>query len=228
MQGSQVSSRADIRSNNTGVSEIRSEISFGGAESVPEVDPEVNLKNNPPLTLESLHQQQQYPENEGSKVNRFLERLESESADSYDTPLGIDITETDDIYSIEGAEKTTKDEALARLEKILLDERTERLAEIERERAEKAAREQQLPHDRKIAEEAAALARGDAEKRVMEEVAKAKDEAETAAKKPPPEKKKPIKFKDALGRTFRFPFELCRTWEVGMLRFRRYLIDTLE
>lgn len=30
----------------------------------------------------------------------------------------------------------------------------------------------------------------------------------------PNEKKKPIKFKDAVGRKFSFPFELCRTWQV--------------
>ncbi|RAL60978.1 hypothetical protein DID88_010074 [Monilinia fructigena] len=29
---------------------------------------------------------------------------------------------------------------------------------------------------------------------------------------PPEEKKKPIKFKDAVGRKFSFPFELCATW----------------
>ncbi|CEJ57536.1 hypothetical protein PMG11_06226 [Penicillium brasilianum] len=147
-----------------------------------------------------------------------------------------------------------KDEAIARLEKLIMDERTEReakeaarLAAIEREAAEKAAREQQLAHDRKIAEEAAFLARADAEKRAAEAAAAAKDEAEKvaaaaaseaaaaataaanaaataaaaeaanavaeAAKKPPPEKKKPIKFKDAVGRKFSFPFELCATWQ---------------
>ncbi|KAJ5438081.1 uncharacterized protein N7458_009079 [Penicillium daleae] len=30
---------------------------------------------------------------------------------------------------------------------------------------------------------------------------------------PPLEKKKPIKFKDAVGRKFSFPFELCSTWQ---------------
>lgn len=120
-----------------------------------------------------------------------------------------------------------KDEAIARLEKLIIDERKERetrQAAIEREAAEKAAREQQLAHDKKIAEEAAALARADAEKKAANDAAKAKDDAEKAAaaaasgaeasKKPPPEKKKPIKFKDAVGRKFSFPFELCSTWQV--------------
>lgn len=130
-----------------------------------------------------------------------------------------------------------KDEAIARLEKLILDERTERetkeaarQAAIEREAAEKAAREQQLAHDKKIAEDAAALARADAEKKAAEDAAKAKEDAEKAAaaaaakaaatkaeapKKPPAEKKKPIKFKDAVGRKFSFPFELCSTWQVS-------------
>lgn len=149
-----------------------------------------------------------------------------------------------------------KDEAIARLEKLILDDRTERekkeaarLAAIEREAAEAAAKAQQLAHDRKIAEEAAMLARADAEKKAAEDAAKAKEEAEKAAaaaaseaaaaataaaatatataaaaaadasSKPAPEKKKPIKFKDAVGRKFSFPFELCSTWQVRSARF---------
>lgn len=44
-------------------------------------------------------------------------------------------------------------------------------------------------------------------------VAAAKAEAEAAKAKVPAEKAKPIKFKDALGRKFNFPFELCKTWK---------------
>jgi hypothetical protein len=124
-----------------------------------------------------------------------------------------------------------KDEAIARLEKLILDERTEReTREAEREaaaaraKAEKAAQEERLAHDQKIAEQAAALARADAEKKAAEDAAKVKEEADKAAasaaeaaKKPPAEKKKPIKFKDAIGRKFSFPFELCATWQVRNL-----------
>lgn len=136
---------------------------------------------------------------------------------------------------------------------------------IERAAAEKAAQDAQMAHDRKITQEAAALARADAEKKAAEDAAKAKEEAEkatataaseaaaaattaaheAAAKEkkdaeeaaakaqkeaeeaeakanepppppPPPEKKKPIKFKDAVGRKFSFPFELCATWRVSV------------
>lgn len=164
---------------------------------------------------------------------------------------------------------------------MILDDRLDREAKelakkqaIERAAAEKAAQDAQTAHDRKITQEAAALARADAEKKAAEDAAKAKEEAEKAAAKakeeadkaaakakeeadkatamaaaeaaaaataaaneaaakaaaaaaeaaakaaepppppPPPEKKQPIKFKDAVGRKFSFPFELCATWQV--------------
>ena len=76
-----------------------------------------------------------------------------------------------------------------------------------------------------------------AEKKTLKVLEKSKEEAEAAAAKaknefeaaaqaaaeaatptppsPPPKKKKePIKFKDAVGRKFNFPFHLCNTWMV--------------
>ncbi|KAE8147650.1 hypothetical protein BDV25DRAFT_159908 [Aspergillus avenaceus] len=150
---------------------------------------------------------------------------------------------------------TSKDEAIARLEKLILEERTEREAReqrevarqaaLEQEAAEQAAREERAHHEKRIAEEAASFARAEAEQKAAEEAAKAKKEAEEAAvaaaaeaaaaateaanaaaaeaiaaaraaateNPPPPEKKKPIKFKDAVGRKFSFPFDLCCTWQ---------------
>ncbi|EER36741.1 predicted protein [Histoplasma capsulatum H143] len=150
-----------------------------------------------------------------------------------------------------------KDEAIARLEKLILEERMEREAkELAREAAiEKAARDKAIAEERaavekKIAEEAAAkaskIAREEAMKeaeiKAAEEAAKAKIAAEeaaaiaaaeatekataeaaiktaeavaaatAAARAPSTEKKKPIKFKDAVGRKFSFPFHLCNTW----------------
>ena len=96
----------------------------------------------------------------------------------------------------------------------------------------------------KAAEAAAAAATTEAEKKAADEQAKLKAEAQEAASKAkteadeaaakfkeekeaavaaaaaaaappaPEERKKPIKFKDAVGRKFSFPFHLCRTWEV--------------
>ncbi|THC98703.1 hypothetical protein EYZ11_001837 [Aspergillus tanneri] len=152
------------------------------------------------------------------------------------------------------AADAAKDEAIARLEKLILEERMEREAReareaarqavIEQEAAEQAAREERAAHEKKIVEEAASKARAEAEQKAAEEAAKAKMEAEEAAaaaaaaaaeaateaanaaaaeavaaataaasNKPPPEKKKPIKFKDAVGRKFSFPFDLCCTWQ---------------
>ncbi|KAJ5732829.1 hypothetical protein N7493_004310 [Penicillium malachiteum] len=70
----------------------------------------------------------------------------------------------------------------------------------------------------KAKEEEAAKAKEEADKAQAEaDKAKAEEEARIAAeeaKNRPPviEKKKPIKFKDAVGRKFSFPFELCETW----------------
>ena len=157
-----------------------------------------------------------------------------------------------------------KDEAIARLEKLILEERTEReareareaakQAEIEKEAAEQAAKEERAAHEKQIAEGAAAAAKAEAEQKASEEAAKAKQEADeaaaaaaeaaaeaataaateaanaakaeavaaaaaeatAAAEAATPEKKKPIKFKDAIGRKFSFPFELCATWQVRL------------
>lgn len=157
---------------------------------------------------------------------------------------------------------TAKDEAIAKLEKLILEERTEREAReareaerqaaIEQEAAEQAAREKRAAHEKQIADDAAAAARAEAERKAAEEAAQAKKEADEAAaaaaaeaaaaateaanaaaaeavaaataaasNQPPPapEKKKPIKFKDAVGRKFNFPFELCCTWQVKMSVF---------
>ena len=118
-------------------------------------------------------------------------------------------------------------EQLEELKKLYLEERAEREA---REAAAKHAAEAakvKAEQDKKVAEEiasasaaAAAAATTEAEKKAAE---KAKAEAEAAAAAAaaaapapvaPEEKKKTIKFKDAIGRKFSFPFDLCKTWEV--------------
>ncbi|KAL1624967.1 hypothetical protein SLS54_003692 [Diplodia seriata] len=82
----------------------------------------------------------------------------------------------------------------------------------------KAAKE---AHEKALAEAAAAAeelkkAKEEAEKKAEEE-AKAKEEAEkkaaAAAAPPPVEKQAPIKFKDAVGRKFSFPWHICCTWK---------------
>ena len=70
--------------------------------------------------------------------------------------------------------------------------------------AEAAAKKAKDEHDTKLkeAEAAAAAAKKEAEK------AEAK-----AAANAPPEKQAPIKFKDALGRNYNFPWDRCRKWD---------------
>lgn len=87
-----------------------------------------------------------------------------------------------------------------------------------KEAKEKADEEHKAAAE-KAAKEAAEKAAKEAEQAAKEAEQAAKD-AEKAAKeaeaaKPPPapkEKPKPIKFKDAVGRKFSFPFHLCSTW----------------
>lgn len=126
------------------------------------------------------------------------------------------------------AEKKIADEAAANARAAALAEAEQRAAEAA-VAAQKAAEElaaAAAAEARKSAEEAAAAAAEEAKKAAEEataaaaaaaaaEATKAAEEAAAkAAKKPPPEKKKPIKFKDAVGRKFNFPFHLCSTWQV--------------
>ena len=71
----------------------------------------------------------------------------------------------------------------------------------------------------KLAAEKAAADKAAAEKAAAEaEKAAAEAAAAAAAAAPPPppkEKDKPLKFQDAIGRKFSFPFHLCNTWSVS-------------
>ncbi|KAE8327761.1 hypothetical protein BDV39DRAFT_204775 [Aspergillus sergii] len=96
LQGSQISGRAEIRTSNTQDSETRTRTS----ESISQADPEVTSKDNSLLTVESLYQQRADPNDEESRVNQFLERLEGDSVDSLklevkDIPFDHDTSEPD-------------------------------------------------------------------------------------------------------------------------------------
>ena len=115
------------------------------------------------------------------------------------------------------------DEKFARLEKLFLDEKADRDA---REAAAKKALEDaeaKAKSDKERADEikeattkAAAKAKEDAKKEFQKAADKAAAEAKAAEPPPAPkEKDKPIKFKDAIGRRFNFPFHMCNTWTVS-------------
>ncbi|KAJ6091904.1 hypothetical protein N7467_003873 [Penicillium canescens] len=95
LPGSQIPGRAEIISNTTRNIETTSQTSSRGAEFIYQADYNVDWKNKLPLTVKSHHQQQRDPKDEEWKVDQFLERLESQSAQ--DTPLGIDTIEPDGI-----------------------------------------------------------------------------------------------------------------------------------
>ena len=68
-------------------------------------------------------------------------------------------------------------------------------------KAEEAAKKAQEEHDKKVKE--------------LEAAAEAAKKEAAEAKGPGDEKKPPIKFKDAVGRKFSFPWHLCKTWKVS-------------
>lgn len=121
-------------------------------------------------------------------------------------------------------DKRIEEEKKAAAAKALeqLKAKQEREAKIAAEKAaeEKRLQDVQAEYDR-LRKSAA-----DERAKLIEENAKAKKEGEENAKKAlkaseeaiaklmaPPDKKRVIKFKDALGRKFSFPFDLCSTWQ---------------
>ncbi len=124
-------------------------------------------------------------------------------------------------------------EAVAKAEAAVREEMAKKLAEeLAAKEAEAAKAAEEMAKEiaakeaeaAKLAEEIAkevALKEAEAAK-AAEQMAKefAAQEVAAAAAKAKNEKKKPIKFKDAVGRKFSFPFNLCQTWAVSC----RYLL----
>lgn len=141
------------------------------------------------------------------------------------------------------AKKRGDEDKLAKLEKLILAQKDEQLKREEAleaarkaEKAEADAKVAKEAEEKKAAAEAAAKlleaakkAREEAEakaakeaeetkaahEKATEELEKAKKaaEEEAAKHKPNDAPKAPIKFKDAVGRKFSFPWHLCKTWK---------------
>jgi hypothetical protein len=130
-----------------------------------------------------------------------------------------------------------KEAVLARLEKVILEDgiypreaqeavrETARLlaAKTAQEIASRAAKYGREGETRIVAEASAAIKglRETDEAVAKEEEISTKEEAPTepaVGTDDSPTRKEPIKFKDALGRKFTFPFHLCCTWEVRTLQ----------
>lgn len=123
------------------------------------------------------------------------------------------------------SEANSMKEKIARLEKFILDERTEResgnflhQATWKEEASESVAREEWRAAEKRIADVAdqkiTAITEAEVEvdNKAAHGAAAATVEAE--ANKMASEKKGQIKFKDSVGRNFTFPFHLCYTWQV--------------
>lgn len=121
------------------------------------------------------------------------------------------------------AEKAAQDAQTAHDRKITLEAAALARADAEKKAAEDAAKakEEAEKATAAAASEAAAAATAAANEAAAKAAAAAAEAAAKAAEPPPPppppEKKQPIKFKDAVGRKFSFPFELCATWQVRQL-----------
>ncbi|RAK96411.1 uncharacterized protein BO80DRAFT_391970 [Aspergillus ibericus CBS 121593] len=101
---------------------------------------------------------------------------------------------------------TEKDQAIARLERLILEERTERETREAREAQRHAALEAEVGAAAAAAAAAAAGPRAESDHVEATEAAAEASPTHTS-------KKKPIRFKDAIGRKFSFPFALCCTWQ---------------
>ncbi|RMD43959.1 hypothetical protein DV735_g1167, partial [Chaetothyriales sp. CBS 134920] len=116
----------------------------------------------------------------------------------------------------EAALKAAAEEAAAKAERAALEKKIAAdAAAAAKSEAEKAAADAAA-----AAKEAAEQAQKEAAEKLKEAeeaAAKAKAEAEAAQEKAaaakPPEKKKPVRFKDAIGRNYNFPFERCCRWQ---------------
>ncbi|KAK3115938.1 hypothetical protein LTR53_004216 [Teratosphaeriaceae sp. CCFEE 6253] len=141
--------------------------------------------------------------------------------------------------ALQSKDEADKTKALEEMEryKVLIKKYEEAQAAAERAAAAKKAEEEAEKRKKAEIAEATKKAREDVEKKAATEAAKAKDEhekkvaelkaaqaeaekkhkeleEEAAKHKPMPDAlKAPIKFKDAVGRKFSFPWHLCKTWK---------------
>ena len=137
------------------------------------------------------------------------EQLKREAA--VEAARAADKAEADAKVAKEAAEKAAQAEAAAKLLEAAKAAREEAEA-----KAAKEAEETKAAHDKALAEAKAAQEEIEkARKAVEEEMEKAKKaaEEELAKLKPSDAPKPPIKFKDAVGRKFSFPWHLCKTWK---------------
>ena len=104
------------------------------------------------------------------------------------------------------SEKQTDSEELARLKKLILDEKAEQDARVAAPSAAPIAPEELLEDQRENTCTEAVLSMQASQE-------------ESGLWKAEPPRLQPVIMKDWLGRKFMFPVEMCQTWEVGILKF---------
>jgi len=109
---------------------------------------------------------------------------------------------------IAAASKKAKEDAEKKAEDAAKKAKDEHEAAVKKakETHEEAVKKAKEEHEKKLKEAEAAKEEAEKKQKVSEE--------EAAKLKPPPDSTlAPIKFKDAVGRKFSFPFHLCKTWK---------------
>lgn len=165
-----------------------------------------------------------------------MAKAKAKQEEEHKKKLADEKTQTEKLIALEALIQKQNEAAIARekaMEAKAKEAEATAIAKMQREAAEKAATEKIGKELSAAAADAKKAAEAEAEKKAKEakdaadkafeemkkkheeaEAAKKKAEEEAAALKPkgvPP----PIKFKDAVGRKFSFPFDICKTWKVS-------------
>lgn len=193
---SEMSNKAEMRSNDTVISEANYESSVGGTGSASETE-ERNINrttNTTSFAVEDLGRRMSRSEDIESKMDRF-----------HGYPNTKEILDLESI-----PENVDYRQIRARYAAYAIGVELEFDADKDADAAEAVAAAE-------AATEAAAAAAAEAEA--------AKQEVTPCTASAPAEKRKPIKYKDCIGRKFEFPFELADTWQVCLPYFPWWSIE---
>lgn len=180
------------------------------APSAPPAQPPsaVTTPPPPPSASDTSKEDEKYARLEKLLLDQEAKQLEREAAVEEAAKAKIAKAEAEAKKAEEISKASAAAAAAAREEVV------KQYQAAEKDKAAKAEAEAQKAEEiAKASASAAAAAREEVEKE-HQAAADANKEKAAAAKPPAPpkEKDKPIKFKDAIGRRFNFPFDVCNTW----------------
>jgi hypothetical protein len=238
-----MSNKGEVRSKNTMISQTNYESSVGETGSAPEAE-DIGSNDATPLTLKDVNQQISEPENIGSQIDKYLEMQTEEIRDLSGSGLEIvellnardllqktseknsnseDISHTLEARGLDPASyhgfdkknidnaKEPFDEAIPRLRNLIRDHDNKQAmagpGKLTREDQDEILTANQVDLDHQNVNYARVNSESHSAEAAEAAEAVAGDEALSKGKKG-------IKFKDAVGRKFTFPFELVQTWRV--------------